>query len=79
MLMTSTDLLLKPDLEQYRLLSEGVPYTPEIGPHGGVHYTIGYVPVKEVDFARPNRLTVATPAVTSSPPLAIPLSGSITA
>ncbi|KAH6664819.1 hypothetical protein F5X68DRAFT_237253 [Plectosphaerella plurivora] len=38
---TVLNLLLKPDIEQYRLLSEGVPYTPEIGPHGGIHYTIG--------------------------------------
>ncbi|KAL2208404.1 Di-copper centre-containing protein [Sarocladium strictum] len=37
---TVLNLLLKPNLEQYRLLSEGVPYTPEIGPHGGIHYTI---------------------------------------
>lgn len=38
---TVLNLLLKPDIEQYRLLSEGVPYTIEIGPHGGIHYTIG--------------------------------------
>lgn len=31
------DLLLKPNISEYRLLSEGVPYTPEIGPHGGIH------------------------------------------
>ena len=35
------DLLTKPNIQQYRLLSEGVPYTIEIGPHGGIHYVIG--------------------------------------
>lgn len=35
-----SDLLLKPNISEYRLLSEGVPYTPEIGPHGGMHYAI---------------------------------------
>lgn len=35
------DLFLQPNIEQYRLLSEGVPYTVEIGPHGGIHYVIG--------------------------------------
>lgn len=38
---TVKNLLLKPDITEYRLLSEGVPYTVEIGPHGGIHYTIG--------------------------------------
>ncbi|KAF2721222.1 Di-copper centre-containing protein [Polychaeton citri CBS 116435] len=33
-------LLKKPNISEYRLLSEGVPYTVEIGPHGGIHYTI---------------------------------------
>ncbi|KAF5618744.1 tyrosinase central domain protein [Fusarium sp. NRRL 52700] len=37
---TVLGLLKKPNIEQYRLLSEGVPYTIEIGPHGGIHYTI---------------------------------------
>ncbi|KAG7150000.1 Tyrosinase P like protein [Verticillium longisporum] len=37
---TVLNLLQKPNIEQYRLLSEGVPYTIEIGPHGGIHYTI---------------------------------------
>ncbi|KAI6790804.1 Di-copper centre-containing protein [Hortaea werneckii] len=37
---TVMNLLAKPDFNQYRLLSEGVPYTVEIGPHGGIHYTI---------------------------------------
>lgn len=37
---TVLSLLTKPDTASYRLLSEGVPYTVEIGPHGGVHYTI---------------------------------------
>ncbi|CAH0045811.1 unnamed protein product [Clonostachys solani] len=37
---SSVDLLFKPDIASYRLLSEGVPYTIEIGPHGGIHYTI---------------------------------------
>ncbi|TPX07819.1 uncharacterized protein E0L32_010506 [Thyridium curvatum] len=30
-----------PDFDAYRHVSEGVPYTAEIGPHGGIHYTIG--------------------------------------
>ncbi|KAK4125815.1 tyrosinase-like protein [Parathielavia appendiculata] len=34
-------MLLQPNVDQYRIVSEGVPYTPEIGPHGGIHYTIG--------------------------------------
>lgn len=34
------DLLEKPTISDYRLLSEGVPYTVEIGPHGGGHYVI---------------------------------------
>ncbi len=34
-------LLTQPDVDKYRVVSEGVPYTPEIGPHGGIHYTIG--------------------------------------
>lgn len=34
-----TDLLLKPNISEYRLLSEGIPYV-EIGPHGGIHYTM---------------------------------------
>lgn len=34
------DLLEKPTINDYRLLSEGVPYTVEIGPHGGGHYVI---------------------------------------
>ncbi|KEY67777.1 hypothetical protein S7711_04095 [Stachybotrys chartarum IBT 7711] len=38
---TVLNLLLQPNIEQYRLLSEGVPYTVEIGPHGGIHYVIG--------------------------------------
>ncbi|KAF6798247.1 tyrosinase central domain containing protein [Colletotrichum sojae] len=37
---TVLNLLLKPNMAEYRLLSEGVPYTPEIGPHGGMHYAI---------------------------------------
>ncbi|OLN96037.1 Tyrosinase 3 [Colletotrichum chlorophyti] len=37
---TVLNLLLKPNIAEYRLLSEGVPYTVEIGPHGGIHYTI---------------------------------------
>ncbi|KAH6885347.1 hypothetical protein B0T10DRAFT_530949 [Thelonectria olida] len=37
---TVLNLLLKPNISEYRLLSEGVPYTVEIGPHGGIHYTI---------------------------------------
>lgn len=38
---TVLNLLLKPNIDEYRHLSEGVPYTVEIGPHGGVHYVIG--------------------------------------
>jgi tyrosinase len=38
---TVLKLLLTPNVDQYRLVSEGVPYTPEIGPHGGIHYTMG--------------------------------------
>jgi tyrosinase len=38
---TVLKLLTRPNVDEYRLVSEGVPYTPEIGPHGGVHYTIG--------------------------------------
>lgn len=37
---TVLGLLTKPDTASYRLLSEGVPYTEEIGPHGSIHYTI---------------------------------------
>jgi tyrosinase len=33
-------LLSKPNISSYRNLLEGVPYTPEIGPHGGGHYVI---------------------------------------
>lgn len=40
MLTRAIELLKKPNIEQYRILSEGVPYTVEIGPHGGIHYTI---------------------------------------
>ncbi|KAG6362936.1 hypothetical protein INS49_008031 [Diaporthe citri] len=35
-----TTVLEKPTITDYRLLSEGVPYTVEIGPHGGGHYVI---------------------------------------
>jgi tyrosinase len=34
------DLLSKPNISEYRGLSEGAPYTIEIGPHGGGHYVI---------------------------------------
>lgn len=34
------DLLSKPNISEYRALSEGAPYTIEIGPHGGGHYVI---------------------------------------
>jgi tyrosinase len=33
-------LLTQPNVDAFRLVSEGVPYTVEIGPHGGIHYTI---------------------------------------
>jgi tyrosinase len=32
--------LSKPNISEYRGLSEGAPYTIEIGPHGGGHYVI---------------------------------------
>ncbi|KAK5130705.1 hypothetical protein LTR08_001735 [Meristemomyces frigidus] len=38
---TVLNLLQKPNITEYRLLLEGAAYTIEIGPHGGVHYTIG--------------------------------------
>ncbi|KAH6632490.1 tyrosinase-like protein [Chaetomium tenue] len=38
---TVLQLLTRPDVDQFRIVSEGVPYTIEIGPHGGIHYTIG--------------------------------------
>jgi tyrosinase len=38
---TILKLLTQPNVDAFRIVSEGVPYTPEIGPHGGVHYTIG--------------------------------------
>ncbi|KAL2130634.1 hypothetical protein VTI74DRAFT_6135 [Chaetomium olivicolor] len=38
---TILKLLTQPDIDKFRTVSEGVPYTVEIGPHGGVHYTIG--------------------------------------
>ncbi|KAH6634730.1 tyrosinase-like protein [Chaetomium sp. MPI-SDFR-AT-0129] len=38
---TVLNMLRTPSVDAYRLISEGVPYTIEIGPHGGIHYTIG--------------------------------------
>lgn len=38
---TVLKLLAQPDIDAFRTVSEGVPYTIEIGPHGGIHYTIG--------------------------------------
>ncbi|KAK4183281.1 hypothetical protein QBC35DRAFT_544200 [Podospora australis] len=38
---TVLDLLQKPDIDCYRYLLDGTPWEPEIGPHGGIHYTIG--------------------------------------
>ncbi|KAK4224228.1 hypothetical protein QBC38DRAFT_511896 [Podospora fimiseda] len=38
---TILNLLSQPNVDAFRLVSEGVPYTPEIGPHGGMHYAIG--------------------------------------
>jgi tyrosinase len=38
---TILKLLTQPNVDAFRIVSEGVPYTAEIGPHGGVHYTIG--------------------------------------
>ena len=40
-----SDLLSKPNISEYRELSEGTPYTIEIGSHGGGHYVIGYVQI----------------------------------
>ncbi|KAH8646195.1 hypothetical protein BX600DRAFT_390610 [Xylariales sp. PMI_506] len=37
---TVLGLLQKPNITAYRILSEGVPYTVEIGLHGGIHYVI---------------------------------------
>lgn len=37
---TVLNLLGKDNITNYRLLSEGTPYTVEIGPHGGGHYII---------------------------------------
>ena len=34
-------LLTRSNVDDYRIVSEGIPYTPEIGPHGGIHYTMG--------------------------------------
>ncbi|CAG9992213.1 unnamed protein product, partial [Clonostachys byssicola] len=50
---TVLNLLLKPDIVSYRLLSEGVPYTIEIGPHGGIHYTISGDPGGDLFFTSP--------------------------
>jgi tyrosinase len=38
-----SDLLSKPNISEYRALSEGAPYTIEIGPHGDGHYVIRQV------------------------------------
>ncbi|KAK3690550.1 hypothetical protein B0T22DRAFT_499870 [Podospora appendiculata] len=38
---TVFNLLLTPNVDKFRLVSEGVPYMVEIGPHGGIHYTLG--------------------------------------
>ncbi|KAK4164116.1 putative tyrosinase [Cladorrhinum sp. PSN259] len=38
---TVLTLLAQPDVDAFRHVSEGVPYTVEIGPHGGMHYAIG--------------------------------------
>lgn len=38
---TLLSLLVQPNVDKFRHVSEGVPYTIEIGPHGGIHYTIG--------------------------------------
>lgn len=32
---------MSPNISAYRHISEGTPYTVEIGPHGCIHYTIG--------------------------------------
>ncbi|KAH7311288.1 hypothetical protein B0I35DRAFT_437840 [Stachybotrys elegans] len=42
------NLLRAPTLGQYRILSEGVPSTIEIGPHGAGHWTIGGDPGADV-------------------------------
>ncbi|KAK4182224.1 putative tyrosinase [Podospora australis] len=38
---TVLSMLSQPNVDAFRHVSEGVPYTPEIGPHGGIHYTLG--------------------------------------
>ncbi|KAK3994269.1 putative tyrosinase [Cladorrhinum sp. PSN332] len=38
---TVLTMLAQPDVDAFRHVSEGVPYTVEIGPHGGMHYAIG--------------------------------------
>jgi tyrosinase len=38
---TILKLLTQPHVDAYRMLSEDVRYTVEIGPYGGMHYTIG--------------------------------------
>ncbi|KAK3319501.1 tyrosinase-like protein [Cercophora scortea] len=38
---TVLNMLSTPNIDKFRLVSEGVPYTVEIGPHGGIHYTMG--------------------------------------
>jgi len=43
--MAFSDLLSKPNISEYRALSEGAPYTIEIGPHGGGHYVIRQVTI----------------------------------
>lgn len=48
----TTDLLLRPNIHEYRRLSEGaLPYSAEIGPHGGGHYSIRYVSAPAVRVA----------------------------
>lgn len=40
-LINPTDLLTAPNLLSFRTSLEGIPYSgPEIGPHGGGHFTI---------------------------------------
>jgi tyrosinase len=38
---TILKLLTQSYVDSYRILTEDLPYMVEIGPHGGVHYTIG--------------------------------------
>lgn len=50
---TVLNLLRAPDIDAFRLVSEGIKDTIEIGPHGGGHYVMGGDPGGDV-FTSPN-------------------------